>query len=70
MARISLIVKNNEQRDYCYIEYNSKEAAEEEVSLNDSGYVFKISRPPGEYDESKTLFLCALPSTATEDKLK
>jgi len=24
VVRISLIVKNNEQRDYCYIEYDSK----------------------------------------------
>jgi len=50
VVRISLIVKNNEQRDYCYIEYDSKEAAEEEVRTNHSGYSFKISKPPSEYD--------------------
>jgi RNA recognition motif-containing protein len=29
-----------------------------------------ISKPPADYDESKTLFVCALPQTATKEKIE
>lgn len=28
-----------------------------------------ISKPPSDYDESKTIFVCALPQTATKEKI-
>jgi len=28
-----------------------------------------ISKPPSDYDESKTIFICALPQTATKEKI-
>ena len=46
VARVNLVIKNNEQKDYCYIEYSSKEAAEEEVKTNKSSYKLYISKPP------------------------
>jgi RNA recognition motif-containing protein len=39
------------------------------VRINTSGYKLNISRPPGDYDESKTLFICALPHTTTSQKI-
>lgn len=50
VARVGLVIKNNEQKDYCYIEYSSKEAAEEEVKNNKSEFKLYISKPPSEYD--------------------
>ena len=70
VVRVGLVVKNGEQKDYCYIEYQAKEEAEEEIRNNTSGLKLYISKPPSEYDESSTLFVCALPQTATEDKIK
>jgi RNA recognition motif-containing protein len=31
---VRLVVKNTVQKDYCYIEFDSKEGAEEEVRIN------------------------------------
>lgn len=70
VVRVSMVVKKGEQRDYCYIEFKSKEAAEQELKDNKSPYQLLISKPPSEYDESSTLFLCALPETADESKLR
>jgi RNA recognition motif-containing protein len=70
VARVSLVLKNGEQKDYCYVEYQTKEAAEDEVKNNVSGYKLNISKPPSGYDENSTLFVCALPQSATEDKIK
>lgn len=66
---VRLVVKNNIQKDYCYIQFDSNESAQEEVRTNQSGFKLYISRPPADYDETKTLFLCALPQTATAEKI-
>ncbi len=41
-----------------------------EIKDNKSGYKFFISKPPSEYDEKSTLFVCALPQSASEEKVR
>lgn len=50
VVRVSLVTKNNEQKDYCYIEYKTKESAEREVHDNKNDYKMYMSKPPAEYD--------------------
>lgn len=38
--------------------------------MNRSGLKLFMSKPPSDYDESRTLFLSALPSTTTSHKIK
>lgn len=40
------------------------------MNNNKSDYTLRISKPPADYDESKTLFVCALPQTATKEKIE
>ena len=61
VVRVNLVRKNNEQKDFCYVEMDSKESAEFEVENNSSAYKIYVSKPPSDYDENNTLFVCALP---------
>ena len=51
---------------------DDEDCAREEVKSNKcpKKYSIAISKPPGAYSEVKTIFLCALPDTVTDEKIK
>lgn len=50
----------------------SGEEASREIEENENKgkYFIAISKPPAAYSENKTIFLCALPETVTEQKIR